>query len=301
VTTGVLLLTYGAPRDDADLPRYLAAVRGGRAPTEDLVTEMRRRYALIGGSPLVRITTAQAAALEAELGQDHVVAAAMRFSEPSIVDAAADLVRRGARELIGIVMSPQWSPTLMGGYARSLADAASSLGVPHAMSGAWHREPLFIEATAEHLMEATRDATDAAIVLTAHSLPRRVFEAEPEYVAQLRETAELVAARARLAADRWHWAYQSAGHTQEEWLRPDLKELFPSFVAVGRREVLIAPVQFLADHLEVLYDLDIAAADEARAAGLRYRRIAMPNTQPVFIRGLAQVARSCELALVPAS
>ncbi|HEV8697062.1 MAG TPA: ferrochelatase, partial [Candidatus Limnocylindrales bacterium] len=90
---------------------------------------------------------------------------------------------------------------------------------------------------------------------------------------------------------RWHWAYQSAGHTQEEWLRPDLKELFPELAALGAREVLVVPVQFLADHLEVLYDLDIAAADEARAAGLRYRRVGMPNTEPAFIRALAAVAR----------
>jgi ferrochelatase len=127
-------------------------------------------------------------------------------------------------------------------------------------------------------------------MLTAHSLPKRVFEAEPEYIAQLHETAELVAAAAGLDPASWHWAYQSAGHTQEEWLRPDLKELFPKLAALGAREILVVPVQFLADHLEVLYDLDIAAADEARSAGLRYRRVAMPNTQPAFIRALAIVA-----------
>jgi ferrochelatase len=130
------------------------------------------------------------------------------------------------------------------------------------------------------------------VIFTAHSLPRRVFETEPDYVAQLRETAELVAARAALVAERWRWAYQSAGHTREEWLRPDLKDLFPELAAAGRREVLVVPVQFLADHLEILYDLDIAAAEEARACGMRYRRTAMPNTQPQFVRALAAVARA---------
>ncbi len=293
MTTGVLLMTYGAPRDDADLPRYLAAVRGGREPAPDLVAEMRRRYALIGGSPLVRITQAQAAALEVELGQGHVVAAAMRFSDPSIADAVRDLVDRGADRIVGICMSPQWSPRLMGGYGEALREAAVRAGVPSALAPAWHREPAFIEAIAERVREALRDtAAVTAIVMTAHSLPKRVFEAEPEYIAELHETAELVASAAGLDRERWHWAYQSAGHTQEEWLRPDLKDLFPSLAALGSREVLVVPVQFLADHLEVLYDLDIAAADEARAFGLRYRRVVMPNTQPAFIRALAVVARA---------
>lgn len=295
MTTGVLLMTYGAPRDDADLPRYLAAVRGGREPAPDLVAEMRRRYALIGGSPLVRITQAQAAALEVELGQGHVVAAAMRFSDPSIADAVRDLVERGADRIVGICMSPQWSPRLMGGYGEALREAAVRAGVPSALAPAWHREPAFIEAIAERVREALRDtAAVTAIVMTAHSLPKRVFEAEPEYIAELHETAELVASAAGLDRERWHWAYQSAGHTQEEWLRPDLKDLFPSLAALGSREVLVVPVQFLADHLEVLYDLDIAAADEARAFGLRYRRVVMPNTQPAFIRALVLVARATE-------
>ncbi|MGH2491277.1 MAG: ferrochelatase, partial [Candidatus Limnocylindria bacterium] len=160
---------------------------------------------------------------------------------------------------------------------------------------AWYREPAYIAATAERLRDALRDAdASAAVILTAHSLPKRVFDAEPEYVAQLHETAELVAAEAGLARGAWHWAYQSAGHTQEEWLRPDLKELFPRLAALGSRAVLVVPVQFLADHLEVLYDLDIAAAGEAHAAGLRYARIAMPNTQPLFIRALATIARTSD-------
>ena len=295
MTAGVLLMTYGAPRDDADLPRYLAAVRGGRDPAPDLIVEMRRRYALIGGSPLIRITRAQAAALEAELGDGHLAAAGMRFSDPSIEDAARDLFERGADRLVGICMSPQWSPRLMGGYTDALSDAATRLGLPWQIAPPWHTEPAFIAATAERVRDALRDAaTETAIVLTAHSLPRRVYDAEPGYIAQLRETAELVAYVAGLESARWHWAYQSAGHTQEEWLRPDLKELFPKLAVQGAREVLVVPVQFLADHLEVLYDLDIAAAEEARAAGLRYRRIAMPNTQPAFIHALARVARSAE-------
>ena len=116
----------------------------------------------------------------------------------------------------------------------------------------------------------------------------------------MRATGELVASRAGIEAGRWRWAYQSAGHTQEEWLRPVLVELFPELRATGATDVLVVPVQFLADHLEVLYDLDIAAAQQARAAGLRYSRITMPNTQPLFIRALASVVRSTEGVLLDA-
>jgi ferrochelatase len=290
VSIGVLLMTYGAPTSGDDLPRYLAAVRGGRPAPDELVAEMRRRYERIGGSPLVRITRAQTAALEERLGADHVCGAGMRFSAPTIADAAAHLVARGATHLTGIVLSPQWSPMLMGGYLRALESAAKELGKTWSIAEAWHREPAFVESLAELVREAR--AGDAAVIFTAHSLPRRIFESEPDYVAQLRETAELVAPRVPLPPDQWRWAYQSAGHTQEEWLRPDLKELFPEVAASGRRDVVVVPVQFLSDHLEVLYDLDIAAADEARAAGLRYRRIAMPNTRPTFISALAAVAHS---------
>ena len=290
MTVGVLLMTYGAPQGDADLPRYLAAVRGGRPAPDELVDEMRRRYGLIGGSPLVRITRAQARAVEERLGEGYAAASGMRFSEPSIADAAGDLVARGATHLTGVVLSPQWSPMLMGGYVRALESVAGELGVGWSAAEAWHRERAFIESLAELVREA--EAGDAAVIFTAHSLPRRVFQSEPGYVAQLRETADLVAPHVPLPPDGWSWAYQSAGHTQEEWLRPDLKELFPEIATSGRHEVLVVPVQFVSDHLEVLYDLDVAAADEARVAGLRYRRIAMPNVRSSFIRALAAIARS---------
>jgi ferrochelatase len=218
----------------------------------------------------------------------------MRYSPPTISEAVKTLAAAGARRIVGIVMSPQWSPVIMGGYERTLEDAASAARIPVVVVHEWHREPAFIEAIAERIREGLARSADPGrvpLLLTAHSLPRRVFDAEPGYVAQLRETAGLVADRAGLASGRWQWAYQSAGHTAEEWLRPDLKELFPALAAAGHRDVLIVPVQFLADHLEVLYDLDVAAAEEALAAGLRYQRIEMPNTQPAFIRALATVAR----------
>jgi protoporphyrin/coproporphyrin ferrochelatase len=297
VSTGVLLMTYGAPAGDADLPRYLAAVRGGRAAEDALVAEMARRYAAIGGSPLIGRTAEQAAVLERVLGADYLAASGMRFSPPSIGDGASALVARGATRIVGVCMSPQWSPLLMSGYERELRAQGERLAVPVAIAGAWYREPAFIASLADRVRAALATLPDAFVLLTAHSLPKRVFDAEPGYIAQLRETGDLVAAAAALAPGRWRWAYQSAGHTQEEWLRPDLVELFPKIAASGARDIVVVPVQFLADHLEVLYDLDIAAAAQARAAGLAYHRIAMPNASVAFIGALADVARRTEAAL----
>ena len=291
-------MTYGAPRDVADIGPYLARVRGGKEPTAELVAEFVARYERIGWSPLIERTCAQAAALEAALGPEWQVRAGMRFSAPSISDVVGTL--RATERIVGIVMSPQFSPLLMSGYGQALV--ASAGDQPVTMVGAWHREDGFVDALAALVREALDEcAPDCPILFTVHSLPKRVFESEPGYVAQLRETAELVASSAGLDRERWHWAYQSAGHTQEEWLRPDLKEVFPKLAALGAREVLVVPVQFLADHLEVLYDLDMAAAEEARACGLRYRRIAMANTQPGFIRALAAIVRGVDASVTSAA
>jgi len=288
MSAGVILMTYGAPADDADVAAYLGRVRG-HPPAPELVLEMRRRYGLIGGSPLVEITHAQAAALAGVLGPDFRVRAGMRFSEPSIEAALRALVADGATRVVGVPMSPQWSDRLMSGYERAVADAS---GLPFAIARSWWCAPSFVAALAGAIRESLSAlaASSPAVVLTAHSLPRRVFEAEPVYVEELQETARAVAQEARL--ERWWFAYQSAGHTAEEWLRPDLVDIFPSLAAEGATDVLVAPVQFLADHLEVLYDLDIAAAAQARDFGLRYHRIAMPNTRPDFIRALAAIVRT---------
>jgi len=290
VTIGVLLMTYGAPRDESELPAYLARVRGGREPTAELVAEMARRYRAIGGSPLVRITEAQAAALERELGAGYRVRAAMRFSEPSIERVAHELAVQ-VDELVGIVLSPQWSDVLMSGYERALGDAASVRGLRWRMIRGWHLEPAFVELVAALLRAALEGLKRPAILLTAHSVPRRVYDAEPEYIEQLRTTAEAIARAAGLRPEDWRFAYQSAGHTREEWLRPDLVELFPEIAASGATSVLVVPVQFLADHLEVLHDLDIAARAQAEAARLEYHRIPMPNDRPELARALAGVVR----------
>lgn len=297
---GVLLMTYGSPSSLDDVPRYLTAVRNGRAPDPELVAEFTRRYRVIGGSPLVEITAAQADALEARLGGQAVVRAGMRFSDPSIEQALSDLAGEGIDRVVAIILSPQYSPLIMGGYHRAVGAAQSALGdrAPVVeIAGAWYREPAFVAALAERIQEAL-DRIPAAerptvpVLLTAHSLPRRVADEEPDYLAQLTETAEAVAARAGLDRERWQFCWQSAGHEPGEWMKPDFADLMPALRNAGHRSVLVAPVQFLADHLEILYDVDVGARDQAEEAGLRYSRIRSLNTSPRFIDALASVARA---------
>jgi ferrochelatase len=246
-------------------------------------------------SPLIDITRRQAAALEEVLGADFRVAAGMRFSEPGIGTAVSDVRGRGAERLLGVILSPQYSPILMGGYLTALN--ASAEGVPSRLVERWHLNPAFVDVLASRIRGALTGFPDAQrdqvpVLLTAHSLPRRVVDREPEYVEQLHETADAVVAAADLQPDRWSFAYQSAGHTPEEWLKPDMLEVLPQLAAAGHRDVVVAPVQFLADHLETLYDVDVAGREQAVAAGFRsFRRIEAPNAAPDFIAALASVVR----------
>jgi ferrochelatase len=292
-------MTYGSPADDLhDLPAYLAAVRGGREPSDELVTEFRRRYELIGGSPLIPITRAQAAAVEERLRADGVDASAtvgMRFSAPSILDGLRELASLGCDTIAAIVMSPQYSEMLMSGYRRAIDAALERMGstapTVHFAPG-WYREPDFVAAAAERIGDGLATMPPATpVLLTAHSLPRRVAEAEPAYIEQLRETAAQVASVAGLGPDRWRFCWQSAGHEPGEWMAPDLGDLLPQLRDAGHPAVLVAPIQFLADHLEVLYDIDIGAREQAEAAGIRLERIESLNVSPTFIRALATVAR----------
>jgi protoporphyrin/coproporphyrin ferrochelatase len=190
----------------------------------------------------------------------------------------------------------------MGGYRRALDAASGRLG-PDAqvgLAGPWHRTPAFLDALAERVTQALgRLDPDVPVLFTAHSLPRAVVDRDPGYLDQIAETIDAVAERTGLDRGRWQFAYQSAGHSPEEWLKPDLKDLLPGLRAAGHRAVLVVPVQFLADHLEILYDLGIAAREEAEEAGLAFHRIELMNTSPAFIRALADVALDQERSAQP--
>ncbi|WP_337312037.1 ferrochelatase [Candidatus Aeolococcus gillhamiae] len=298
---GVLLMTFGSAVTSADVPAYLRSVRGGRDPSPELVAEFARRFDVIGRSPLLDITREQAAALGSQLqarggGQEFAVSAGMLHSPPQIVDALRDLVDGGATRVVGIVLAPQYSPLILTGYERALSAAVAEVApdLPVRMAGAWHTVAAWVDSLCSRVDEALRrfDAADrdrVAIVFTAHSLPRPVVERDPGYMAQIDETIAAVADRLGFNRQRWTFAYQSAGHSPEEWLKPDLVDVLPRLRESGATDVLVVPVQFVSDHLEILYDIDVAAAEQARAAQLRFHRIAMPNTDPLFIDALAAV------------
>jgi ferrochelatase len=296
---GVLLMTYGSPSTLArdDVRAYLSRVRAGRQPAEEVVDEFTRRYEAIGGSPLIAITRAQADALAERLGWP--VEIGMRFSEPSIAAGLRALLQAGVDEVAGIILSPQYSPLFMGGYAKGVEEARAATGQEApavTIAEAWHDEPAFIAALAARVAAALErtppeDRDAVAVLMTAHSLPRRVSDQEPDYLAQLRDTAEAVAGRTGLVDGRWRFCWQSAGHEPGEWMKPDFADLMPELAAAGCRAVVVAPVQFLADHLEILYDIDIGAREQAERCGLTFHRIDSLNVDGGLIEALAAVAQ----------
>ncbi len=301
MTRGVLLMTFGSATTAAGVRDYLASVYQGRPLPGELIAEFERRYEVVGRSPLVDITRAQGQALQQVLdAQDgrgrNLVTVGMLHSEPRIARVVNELAAAGVEQVTGIVLAPQFSPIILAGYREALDAVAAALTppVPVRLAGAWYARPAFIASLAERLAAglqrfdaASRDRVP--VIFTAHSVPLSVMQRDPGYITQLTDTASAVADALELPRSRWQFAYQSAGHSPEPWLTPDLLDVLPALTAAGHREVLIAPLQFCADHLEVLYDLDVAAREQAEEAGIAYHRMEMPNTSPAFIHALADV------------
>ena len=220
----------------------------------------------------------------------------MRHAAPFVADAFAILAADGITRVVAVILSPQHSPILMSGYHDAVEQAKGVLGSEASVSvaGPWHVLPPFIEAMAQRVRDALErmpavQRETAPVVMTAHSMPKSVVDREPHYVDMLLETAGAIAREAGLPGERWQLAYQSAGHAQVEWLTPDVKDLFPEMRQAGHEAVLVVPVQFLADHLELLYDIDVAAKEQAELAGLTLARAEALNAHPGFIRALADV------------
>ncbi len=297
----VLLMTYGSPKTLSSIPQYLKNVYGGRDADEETIKEFKRRYKLIGGSPLVKITKQQASALEKELnttakGQKFIVKAGMRFSDPFIEDVIKEKASN-ADTIVGIIMSPQYSPIIMNGYIKEIKAAADRLKNKKTkllLGTDWHAQPFFIKALAEKVEKSLNTfpaniRNTIPILFSAHSMPKRVIEKEPGYINDLKDTAARTAKLLGFPKNRWMFCYQSAGHTPEEWLKPDFADVMPELKAKGQTHVLIAPVQFLADHLEILYDVGIGAREQAEENSIYFARTESLNTSQLFIKALAAV------------
>jgi protoporphyrin/coproporphyrin ferrochelatase len=295
LSTGVILMTFGTSVTSDGVEEYLRSVYR-REPPDDTVAEFKRRFDLVGRSPLIDTTLAQGAGLQQVLDAEHGAGAyrvevGMLHSEPHIPDALARLVSGGVERIIGIVLAPQYSPLIMGGYNRAVDAAIEEQGitVPVHVAGAWHDVPGWIDSLAERVRDTVAEVGDLPIVFTAHSLPEAVVKRDPGYLTQIHETIHGIAERAGLRDDQWQFGYQSAGHAPEEWLSPDFKDLVPALAAAGHTGVIFVPVQFVADHLETLYDIDIAGREEAEEVGLTFHRVPVPNASPAFAEALRQV------------
>jgi protoporphyrin/coproporphyrin ferrochelatase len=285
VTHCVLLLAHGAPERVEDVEAYLARVRGGRMP-EHVVREVEHRYAAIGGgSPLLRWTEAQAAALEQTLGLPVFIG--MRNWLPTIDEAMQAVRAAGIEKLAAICLAPQYSDLSVGLYMRRAEEARTAAGVTAEMSWArsFHDHPLLVEAFAERLAPvATPGRT---VVFTAHSLPERALAADDPYDRECRATAGAVAARLQLT--QWEFAYQSQGMTNDRWLGPTVESTLDRLTG----EVVVAPIGFVCDHVEVLYDIDVAFRNYAADRGLTLFRPESLNESPTFTAALAEVAQQC--------
>jgi ferrochelatase len=288
VKCGVLLMAHGTPSSLDEMPEYLTLVRGGRTPSAELIEEMRHNYAAIGGrSPLTDLTLAQAAALGERLGDGIPVAVGMRNWTPFIKDALADLAADRVTRIIGIPLAPQYSTLSIGKYFDAAARALPP-GTALERVESFHDHPLLIEAFAARLREAAPTGEEA-IIFTAHSLPARVIDSGDSYAKEVAATAAAVAAAAGI--ERYHVAYQSAGRTPEPWIGPDVSDLIRELCRQGVRRLLVAPIGFVCDHTEILFDIDVQASKAAVDSGARLRRIESLNTSPAFIAMLEDLVR----------
>lgn len=289
----ILVMAYGTPADIDDVERYYTDIRHGRPPAPELLKELKQRYEAIGGrSPLLEITRAQTKGLEERLGVRAYLG--QKHSPPFIADAVGQAAADGVDELVGLVLAPHFSTMSIGDYERRAQKAAADAGWQGRLSmiDSWHLEPGYIDFLV-HEVRRSLDSLpgdargDALVVFSAHSLPQRILKEGDPYPEQLMATGEAVAAAASLT--RWRTGWQSAGRTADPWLGPDILEIVGSEADAGTAAIVVCPCGFVADHLEVLYDLDIEAAAAAAARGVALTRTRAPNDDPAFLDALAAV------------
>jgi protoporphyrin/coproporphyrin ferrochelatase len=302
----VLLMAYGTPNSLNEIEPYYTDIRGGRKPSPENLRELTARYERIGGkTPLLEITREQARALQAQLGDGFRVYVGMKHWHPYIAAAVDEIVRDGHRRVIALALAPHYSRFSIDGYIQRVRDAIAKSGASLDVTfvESWNDHPLFSQSIAERMETArkkfgVKDWIDIQVVFSAHGLPEKILQSNDPYPQELRETCEGVAAL--IGLKQWRFAYQSAGRTGEKWLGPEilatLDEIAKEKPCEGSKpsqgcRVLIAPIGFVADHLEVLYDIDVECAARAKALGLEMRRIESPNASSAFIAALAAIVR----------
>lgn len=289
MTTGVVVMAYGTPGSLDEVEAYYTHIRRGRAPEPHLLAELVGRYEALGGtSPLREITAAQAARITEGLGDGFVVAQGNKHAAPFIEDAVAEVLAAGVAGVVGVVLAPHFSRGSVGEYAARLAAAAGD--VPATTVEHWADLPEWVAFQAAAVRDALAGLPERTTALfTAHSLPERVLAGGDPYPDQLEASAAAVAAAAGLPEGSWSVAWQSAGRTADPWRGPDVLEVLDAIAAAGSADgVLVCPQGFVADHLEVLYDLDDVAAARAAELGLAFARTRSLNDDATVLAALAR-------------
>lgn len=289
--TAVILMAYGSPERVADVPAYYADIRGGRPIAPENLEDLVQRYRSLGiedSNPLNAITEATRTALQEDVGLP--VYTGMKHWTPRIAEAVDAAIAGGATRLVGLVLAPHYSRLSIAGYKTLLADAVGDR-VDVVFVDSWHDDQGFVAFLADRVRD-----TDAHVVFTAHSLPARILDEGDPYKDQLLETARLVADSA--GVDDWSFSFQSESPTGEPWLGPDILDHLADLAGRGVDDVLICPVGFVSDHLEIRWDIDTEAQDKARELGIRLERIEMPNDDPRFVHALGDIVRGA--LVVPA-
>ncbi len=295
----LILMAYGSPNSLDEVEDYMTEVRGGRNPTKAEVERLKERYRQVGGrTPLLQITQSQARALQQRLrsdGLDIPVYVGMKHWHPFIEVTVQEIVRNGADSMVGIALAPHYSRLSIGGYEDAVRRglAKQRPGIPFTMIRDWHKNSWLVQALSSRIRDGLNGLSkpqEAVVLFTAHSLPKMAMAPDDPYQSQLLETSNLIARAAGVSS--WDFAFQSAGEPKENWLGPQIKEQISKLAQDGFREVLVCPVGFVSDHLEILYDLDIAAKQYAASFGVRLERTSSLNDDPEFIDALASVATS---------
>ena len=298
---GVFLLAYGTPESLDDVEPYFTHIRGGRKPSPEAVANLRERYRLVGGrTPLKDLTFATADKLQARLDAEapgrYRVYVGMKHWHPFIAETMPHIAADGVRDVVALVLAPHYSRMSIGGYRRYVDEANATLEQPLQITfiERWHDHPGFRRLIADRIVAARAelppDLHDQALVLfSAHSLPERILSWNDPYPDELRESAAGIAGL--LGLTDWRLCYQSAGMTGEPWLGPDILDYLEELHSEGVRAVISAPFGFVADHLEVLWDIDREAQDKAAELGMELRRIRMPNADDEFVDVLVSLVR----------
>jgi len=303
---GVLLLAHGAPDRLEDIPEFLLMVRGGRPLPEPAVAEIAERYRRIGGgSPLLKLTNLQAAALAERLNRSRAIEelppvqvyVGMRNWKPFIAESMRRLADEGVEQVVAVCLAPQNSRTSVGLYRARTFEAVEQFapGLKVEFVESWHDNASLIAAFHEKISQALESAERVAgvavpVIFTAHSVPEKTIADGDPYEAQVRETAALVAKT--LALDRWTVAFQSQGMSSEPWIGPTVESKIDELVAQGYRHVLIAPIGFVSDHVEILYDIDVVFREHGKARGMTVWRSESLNDSPLLITALASIVSS---------